>query len=208
MNYLHFVPRIQESLYYLIENDPVFSKRDMDIDSFDFPYYGPGFASLVRIVLGQQVSTHAAKALWQKFEDELPCVTPNIILITSNEEMRELGVSHQKAGYIRKLAEKVKAKEFEPNLLERMSSEDVYEAITALHGFGEWSAEMYLMFAMARPDIWPAGDLGIRTGMKEYLGLCERPDEKEVRETGARFAPHRTAAALLLWRLKDGKKVK
>lgn len=206
MNYLHYVPRIQESLYYLLENDPVFSKRNIDIETLDFPYYGPGFSSLVRIVLGQQVSTQAANALWKKFEDEMPCVTPNAILITDNEEMREMGVSHQKAGYIRGLAEKVKAEEFDPNRLERLSADEVYSAITALHGFGGWSAEMYLMFGMARPDIWPAGDLGIRTGMQHYLKLAARPSEQEVREMGARFAPHRTAAALLLWRLKDEKK--
>jgi DNA-3-methyladenine glycosylase II len=83
-----------------------------------------------------------------------------------------------------------------------MSDEEVYAAITSLKGFGPWSAEMYMMFSMARPDIWPIGDLGIQEGLRVYLNKMKRPTPEQTLREGKRFAPYRTAASLLLWHLK------
>ena len=163
---------------------------------------GAGFPGLVRIVIGQQVSTKAAESLWNRFENELPNVTPNAVLVLSDEDMRKLGLSYQKASYIRGLAEAVKAKKFDPVALEHATDEEVHTAITALKGFGGWSAQMYLMFGLARPDVWAPGDLGIQEGLKTYLKKKERPTPQQAEKHGKRFAPHRTAASLLLWHLK------
>ncbi len=200
--YLCHVPRIYEGLDYLIANDPVFSALGVRPEQFARPYYGPGFPGLSRIVIGQQVSTQAADALWRRFEDGLPNVTPNAVLILNQDEMRSLGLSHQKARYIRELATKINEGTFDPAALEQMDDDAVYEAVLALNGFGAWSAEMFLMFCLARPDVWPAGDLGIQEGLRRYLGLAERPDQAQTKKEGARFAPHRTAASLLLWHMK------
>jgi DNA-3-methyladenine glycosylase II len=204
-SYLHKIPRIRKDLDHLIENDPVFSTLSVDPDTFRWNYIGPGYAGLVRIVIGQQISTGAADALWKRFSDYLPCVTPNAVVMLGNEEMRALGLSHQKAAYIRGLSEAVRAGTFDPESLEQLPDADVYAAITALKGLGNWSAEMFLMFGLARTDIWPAGDLGIQEGLRKYTGASARPDMEKTKKAGKIFAGRRTAAALLLWHLKARK---
>lgn len=203
MDYLHQIPRIRDGLDHFLENDPVFSTLDVKPEQLTWPYYGPGFASLARIVIGQQVSTQAADALWKRFEDGLPCITPNAVMVLKDEEMRALGLSHQKASYIRNLAEAIRQKSFDPMALEHMDDSEVFETITSLKGFGAWSAQIYLMFGLARPDIWPSGDLGIQEGVKRYLGLEERPQAMETLLHGNQFKPYRTAASLLFWYLKS-----
>ncbi|MCB9991850.1 MAG: DNA-3-methyladenine glycosylase 2 family protein [Rhodospirillales bacterium] len=202
MEYLCQVPRIYDGLEYLLDHDPVFSALDITSAEFTRPYFGPGFPGLVRIVLGQQVSTQAADSLWQKFIQGVPAITPDTVLLLNADEMRALGLSHQKARYIHGLAQAIKDKSFDPLALEHLSDEEIYREITALKGFGNWSAEMFLMFGLARPDVWPAGDLGIQEGLRIYLGLTGRPDLARTEKEGARFAPYRTAASLLLWYLK------
>lgn len=202
VQYLHQIPRIREGLEHLLERDPVFSALQADPETFLWPYMGPGFPGLVRIVIGQQVSTLAAEALWTRFVDGVPNVTPNSVLVLKDDDMRLLGLSHQKASYIRGLAKAVKKKEFDPAALKNLPDEDVYAAVTALKGFGNWSAEMFLMFGLARPDVWPAGDLGIQEGLKIYLRKRKRPTLEQTLKEGARFSSNRTAASLLLWNLK------
>ncbi|MBU0800797.1 MAG: DNA-3-methyladenine glycosylase 2 family protein [Alphaproteobacteria bacterium] len=208
MNYLHQVPRIRDGLDDLIKNDPVFRAMTIDVEQFRWGYIGPGFPGLVRIVIGQQISTSAADALWTRFENAMPRITPNAVMVLKDDDMRKLGLSYQKANYIRGLATAVKDKTFNPEKLEDLSDEQVYEAITALKGFGDWSAEMFLMFGLARPDIWPAGDLGIQEGLRVYSGATDRPNAEQTKEAGQIFAGRRTAAALLLWHLKARARLK
>src|SRR5690606_8270200 len=156
--------------------DPVFAAHAIDVDKFTWRYTGPGFPGLVRIVIGQQISTAAASSLWAKFTDHIPRVTPNAVVMLGDDDMRKLGLSQQKAAYIRGLAEAERSKNFDPEGLEQLPDGDIYAAITALKGFGDWSAEMFLMFGLARPDIWPAGDLGIQEGLRKYLRAADRPD--------------------------------
>lgn len=200
--YLYHVPRIYDGLEYLLENDPVFRTLGLKAKDIKREYIGPGFPGLCRIVIGQQVSTLAAAALWKRFDEGLPNVTPNAVLILNQDEMRAMGLSHQKARYIRDLAQAINDKHFDPLALEHMSDEEIYDAIVALKGFGHWSAEMFLIFCLARPDVWPAGDLGVQEGLRKYLGIEERPDTAQTKKEGERFAPYRTAATLLLWHLK------
>lgn len=196
------MPRVLEGLEHLLEKDDFFKHLGWQARDIEREYTGPGFAGLVRIVIGQQVSTSAAQSLWERFVSGLPCVTPNAVLVLTQDEMRALGLSHQKARYIRGLAEAVNDGSFDIDALEKLSDEEVYEKITALKGFGTWSAEMYLLFGLARPDIWAPKDLGIQEGLKTYLGLEERPDMAATAKAGKIFAPYRTAAMLLLWHLK------
>lgn len=203
MEYLYQVPRIREDLEYLLNSDPVFRALGVTPADLKWPYIGPGFAGLVRIVIGQQISAQAAASLWRRFVDNVHTVSPNSIFALRDDDMRLLGLSHQKARYIRGLAGAVKKKTFVPEALADLPDEEVYEAVTALHGFGQWSAEMYLMFGLARSDVWPAGDLGIQQGLQRYLKLKERPDAARVKKEGARFMPRRTAASILLWYMKS-----
>lgn len=202
MKYLYEIPHIREGLDHLLLNDRVFKKLDIAPEHLEWRYTAPGYDSLVRIVIGQQVSTKAAQSIWDKFKKELKSVTPSRVMNMHDDELRALGLSGQKVKYIRGLSEAVQGKSFNPHALEDLSDAEVYEAVTALKGFGRWSAEMYLMFSLARPDVWPAGDLGIQDGLKIYHRSAERPTAEEALKMGKKFAPHRTAASILLWHLK------
>lgn len=201
IEYLHQHPAIYEGLDYLLTKDPVFKKLKKRPEDFLRSYSGPGFPELVRIVLGQQVSTAAARSVWLRMEEHFKIVEPHKILKLDDDALRAFGLSGQKAKYIRGLSEAVHGKTFDPHALTEMNDEAVYEAITALKGFGRWSAEIYMMFSLARPDVWPAADLGIQEGMRVYLNKRDRPSAEQVMKEGKRFAPHRTAASILLWHL-------
>jgi DNA-3-methyladenine glycosylase II len=202
IEYLHQHPAIYEGLDYLLTKDPVFKKLKKKPEDFQRSYSGPGFPELVKIVIGQQVSTSAAQSVWLRFQDHFKIVEPKKILKMEEDALRGLGLSGQKAKYIRGLSEAVHGKEFDPHALEEMEDADVYAAITALKGFGPWSAEMYMMFSLARPDVWPVGDLGVREGLRLYLKRTDRLTQEETLAEGRRFAPYRTAASILLWHLK------
>lgn len=201
MQYLYEVPHIREGLEHLIKNDPVFSKLGVVPETLAWSYTPGGYPSFIRIVVGQQVSTSAARSMWQKFEAGVPEIHPEKVLALSEDEMRAFGLSRQKIKYIHGLSEAILAGQFDPDALNVMSDEAVTEAVVALKGFGRWSADMYLMFSLARPDIWPSGDLGIQEGLKRYLNARKRPDEARTKKEGKRFKPHRTAASILLWHM-------
>ncbi len=201
MQYLHQIPHIREGLDHLLKNDPVFKKLGVAPESLAWSYTPAGFSSFIRIVAGQQVSTSAARSIWAKFQAGVPDVLPHKVMALSDEELRSFGLSGPKIKYIRGLSEAVHEGRFDPDALNAMSDEAVFEAVTALKGFGRWSADMYLMFSLTRPDIWPSGDLGIQEGLKRYLNARKRPDEARTKKEGKRFKPHRTAASILLWHM-------
>ncbi len=204
--YLYELPHIREGLDHLLLNDRVFKKLEIDPEHLTWRYTVPGYDSLVRIVIGQQVSTKAAHSIWEKFRKELKTVTPARVMKMHDDDLRALGLSGQKVKYIRGLSEAIHDKQFDPHALDGLTDAEVYEAITALKGFGRWSAEMYLMFSLARPDIWAPADLGIQNGLRIYHRLEERPTADEALKMGKKFAPHRTAASILLWHLTTIKK--
>lgn len=203
--FLHDVPHIRRSLDYLLEKDPVFSKVDTDFSDFPWPHFSGGFTGLVRIVIGQQISTSAATALWNKMFTRINPLTPENLLKQNDATLRDIGLSRQKQSYVRGLAGAILDGEFDPSGFEDLADEDIRARITSLKGFGDWSANIYLLFCLARPDVWPAGDLGIQLGLQDYLELDEKPDAKRTAEEGERFKGHRSAASLLMWHLKSQK---
>ena len=157
-----------------------------------------GYRTLLRTIVGQQVSVAAAASVWNKLEAELGEVTPETLLAADFDTLRACGLSRQKQGYARSLSELVASGELD---LENLPADDE-EAIAELvriKGIGRWSAEIYLLFAEGRPDIWPAGDLAIQVGLGRILGLPERPSEKEIRAAAEDWRPHRGAVTLLTW---------
>ena len=196
------VRALEESLGALAEAHPVVKTA--------LAHYGPpeprvrpgGFGTLARIVVGQQVSTHAARAISDRLARALGGrLAAQPLLAASDEVLRGAGLSGQKVRYLRALAVAVESGELPLRRLPRMSDEAVVAAITGVLGFGVWSAHMYLLFSLGRQDIWPAGDLAVRGGFGRILGWEARPTEAEVREASAPFAPHRSALALLCWRV-------
>ncbi|QNM81688.1 DNA-3-methyladenine glycosylase 2 family protein [Sphingomonas sabuli] len=159
----------------------------------------PGAHTLLRTIVGQQVSVAAARSMWGKLEAAYGS-PPDLaaILTASDEDLRAAGLSRQKAGYARSLAGLVLNGELDLAALPA-DDEEAIAQLVQIKGIGRWSAEIYLLFAEGRPDVWPAGDLAVQIEIGRLLGLDGRPSEKEVRELGERWRPHRGAAAILAW---------
>ncbi len=159
----------------------------------------PGVETLLRTIVGQQVSVAAARSMWNKLIARFgQPVDLAALLGASDEELREAGLSRQKAGYARSLAGLVLARELDLANLPADDDEAI-ELLTRIKGIGRWSAEIYLLFAEGRGDVWPAGDLAVQVEVGRLLGLAERPSEKELRALAEAWRPHRGAAAVLAW---------
>ena len=195
---------IRDHIAWYLQNDPVFKTFFPDGYAIERTRGEDGMAGLIRIVIGQQVSTAAARSLWQKFTARFDPHDPATILAAVDDDLRACGLSRQKVTYIRGLAQAIADKKLQPEMWDKKSSDSVIAEITALKGFGLWSAQMFLMFNLARHDVWPHGDLGIQAGLGHYLGLDVRPNEKETLAHAYLFKGRETVAALLLWSIKDG----
>lgn len=158
-----------------------------------------GYKTLLRTIVGQQVSVAAAASMWGKLEAELgEDFTPACLLKRDFDALRACGLSRQKQGYARSLCELVEAGELDFDGLPA-DDEEAIELLTRIKGIGRWSAEIYLLFAEGRPDIWPAGDLAVQEGVKRLLGLEERPAEKATRALAEPWSPQRGAMAIFTW---------
>ena len=158
-----------------------------------------GYETLLRTIVGQQVSFKAADAVWAKLAATLGDVTaPDILLAASEDVLRGCGLSRQKQGYARSLAGLIMAGELDLHHLPS-DDEEAIALLTQVKGIGRWSAEIYLLFAEGRPDIWPAGDLAVQIDVGAIMQLPERPSEKAVRDIGEAWRPHRGAAAIFAW---------
>jgi DNA-3-methyladenine glycosylase II len=157
-----------------------------------------GYITLLRTIVGQQVSVAAANSVWAKLEVALGEIAPDTLMATDFDTLRACGLSRQKQGYARSLSELVASGEL---VLEHLPEDDeeAIAQLTRIKGIGRWSAEIYLLFAEGRPDIFPAGDLAVQAGMGRILGLEERPSEKHIREASEGWRPHRGAVTLLTW---------
>jgi DNA-3-methyladenine glycosylase II len=159
----------------------------------------PGAHTLLRTIVGQQVSVAAARSMWSKLESAYGSPPDlGLLLGATDEELRAAGISRQKAGYIRSLAELVISGELDLHALPQ-DDEQAIALLTKIKGIGRWSAEIYLLFAEGRADIFPAGDLAVLVELGRLMGLPERPTEKRLRELAEPWRPYRGAAAILAW---------
>ena len=158
-----------------------------------------GYVTLLRTIVGQQVSVAAARSMWSKLEAAFGSPPDlNLLLAASDEELRAAGMSRQKSGYIRSLAELVISGELDLENLPR-DDEEAIALLTKIKGIGRWSAEIYLLFAEGRADVFPAGDLAVLVELGRLMGLEQKPSEKQLRELAEAWRPHRGAAAILAW---------
>ncbi|MBN8832299.1 MAG: DNA-3-methyladenine glycosylase 2 family protein [Sphingomonadales bacterium] len=158
-----------------------------------------GYETLLRTIVGQQVSVAAAASMWTKLEAALgPGCTPQALLAQDFDTLRACGLSRQKQGYARSLAELVTSGALDLHNLPE-DDEEAIAALVQINGIGRWSAEIYLLFAEGRRDIWPAGDLAVQIAVGRMLGLPERPSEKATRALAEPWRPHRSAMALMAW---------
>ena len=165
----------------------------------------PGAETLLRTIVGQQVSVAAARSMWARLEAGFGA-PPDLarLLAASDSELRAAGLSRQKSSYIRSLAGLVLAGELDLAGLPA-DDEQAIALLTRIKGIGRWSAEIYLLFAEGRPDVFPAGDLAVLVALGRLLGLPDKPSEKRLRELAEPWRPYRGAAAVLAWHSYNSK---
>lgn len=158
-----------------------------------------GYHTLLRTIVGQQISFKAADAVWAKVAATVGDIdSPHALIARTDEDLRGAGLSRQKIGYCRSLAELVASGALDLHNLPE-DDEEAIAALTQIKGIGRWSAEVYLLFAEGRHDIWPAGDLAVQEDVGRLLGHDTRPSEKTVREIAEGWRPYRGAAAIFAW---------
>jgi len=195
---------VEEALAHLRGADAKLAGVIDRVGAYDAPRRSDPYAALVRAILFQQLAGAAANAIQRRFfalygEDGEPPSPPQI-LETTDDQFRGAGISRQKMGYLRDLAAHVADGRLRLNELPSLSDEEVIEHVTAVKGLGEWSAHMFLMFHLGRPDVLPVGDLGVRHGMRITYGLPELPTPKQAIEIGAPWTPYRSVGSWYMWR--------
>lgn len=159
------------------------------------------YGALLRAIVGQQLSTKAARTIYLRVVELFDGTTPSPqqLLAAREEDLRAAGLSGRKTEYVRDLASHVLSGELELDRLDELGDEEVIEEIVAVRGLGRWTAEMFLLFHLERPDVLSGGDLGIRKAIQIEYGLEEMPPPKQVIEIGEPWRPHRSLASLYLW---------
>jgi DNA-3-methyladenine glycosylase II len=190
---------IRKHVEALAEREPAFAKVVANHGIPEPRSSEPGANTLLRTIVGQQVSVAAARSMWAKLEAAFGSPPDlNLLLAASDEQMRAAGMSRQKAGYIRSLAGLVLSGELDLHALPK-DNEEAIALLTMIKGIGRWSAEIYLLFAEGRADVFPAGDLAVQIELGRLLGLADKPTEKQLRELAEAWSPYRGAAAVLAW---------
>lgn len=161
------------------------------------------FTRLTRSIVGQQLSVKAAQTIFTRFQNLLnDNITPERIVKMDKDKMRECGISYPKISYIKDLAEKVIEKKLILENIHELDNETIIKNLTIVKGIGAWSAEMFLMFSLDRPDVFSVGDLGLKNAMKKLYGIDDITNEQML-EISKKWSPYRTYASMVLWRSLD-----
>jgi DNA-3-methyladenine glycosylase II len=188
----------------LMRRDPVLApviRKYRDRSLIEGPPADP-FPALVRTIVGQQLSTKAAATIHGRLVGLMPAgiATPHALAVLGDDQLRQVGLSRQKTAYLRDLAAKSESGELPLDALSEMTDEQVIEAITKVKGLGRWSAEMFLMFRLRRPDVLPVDDLGIVNAIHRLYKLRKKPTADRILKMGEVWRPYRTVACYYLWR--------
>ena len=167
-----------------------------------------GFRTLVHIILEQQVSLSSAKSMLLRLETAIQPFTPERFLELGDERLRKLGVTRQKSTYVLHLSDEIVSGRLKLRGLARLNDDQVLVRLTGIKGIGLWSANIYLLMAMRRADIWPAGDLALAVAIQELKNLKRRPSPQELEAIAEQWRPHRAVAARMLWQYYLGRKIR
>lgn len=191
--------QLRESLDAIAAREPLMAAAVARVGYPEPRIREPGYETLLRTIVGQQVSVAAAASIWAKLAAGIGDLTqPDIVAAAPDDALRAAGLSRQKASYAKSLAEEVSSGRLDLNALPA-DDEEAIAQLVRVKGIGRWSAEIYLLFAEGRRDIWPAGDLAVQIEVGRIMGHDERPSEKLTREIAEAWRPHRGAAAILAW---------
>jgi DNA-3-methyladenine glycosylase II len=159
----------------------------------------PGFPTLLKLILEQQVSLASAQAAYDRLLGVVGMLTPERLLALDDETLRVVGFSRQKARYARLLAEAVLSGSLDVDALPRLDNESVRAELQKITGIGPWTAEVYLLMALLRPDVWPRGDIALASAAQQVKGLPSRPSQTELHDLAEQWRPWRAVAARILW---------
>ncbi len=195
---------MRKAINHLKKCDPVLRAIIQRVGSFRMEFGEPTFHSLAEAILYQQLNGNAAVTIFKRFTEKTgDPVTPEGILKLSDAEMRAVGLSKQKTAYLRDLAEKTKAGLLEFERLGELPDEEVIEHLTQVKGVGVWTAHMFLMFTLRRPDVLPTGDYGVQVAIKKHYRKRKLPKPKDMEKIAKAWAPYRSIACWYLWRSLD-----
>jgi DNA-3-methyladenine glycosylase II len=197
---------MREVLLHLSSGDPVLARLIDRIGPYAMEYLEPDFETLVRSIAFQQLSGRVARAIFQRLLVAAGNgrLTPESVLQLRPRKMRAVGLSQQKVAYIRDLARRTRSGELDFAALPALADEAVCQALTSVKGIGVWTAQMFLIFALRRPDVLPSADLGIRAAIRNLYGLAELPKPSQVEELARPWRPYATVASWYLWRSLEG----
>ncbi|TWT58044.1 DNA-3-methyladenine glycosylase [Thalassoglobus neptunius] len=190
---------------HLIEADPVLAELIHRVGPCSLKRQTNRYRNLLRAIVGQQISAAAAKSVFRRLEAavETSTLQPESVAKLSDEQLRSVGLSSQKSRYIRDLTEHVLDGRLKLRSLHHRSDEEVIDLLTDVKGIGHWTAQMFLMFSLGRPDVLPWGDLGIQNAMKKLYQLDELPDRFHCYNLAEPWRPYSTVACLYLWKTID-----
>jgi DNA-3-methyladenine glycosylase II len=197
---------MRKAILHLKKADPLLGSVIDRVGAYRMEYRDPDFQTLVRSIVYQQLSGKVATVIFNRLAALLPegQITPEAILKLTPLKMRRAGLSKQKTVYIRDLARKTVRGKIRFDGLNELADADVIQHLTQVKGIGVWTAHMFLMFALRRPDVLPIGDLGVRSAIRKVYGLEELPHPKQVEELALSWRPYCSVASWYLWRSLEG----
>ena len=193
---------MRKAINHLKKADPVMAAIIAKAGPYRAGYTDPVFQTLVRSIVYQQLHGKAALTIFNRLAEAVKVspMTPEAVLKLRPQKMRAVGLSKQKTLYIRELARLTRAGEIQFERLPEMEDAAIIETLTRVKGVGVWTVQMFLMFALQRPNVLPVGDLGVRAAMKKAYGLAELPKPQEMERIAAAWHPYRSIASWYLWR--------
>ncbi|ELY22866.1 DNA-3-methyladenine glycosylase family protein [Vreelandella titanicae] len=195
---------IEHAMAELVEADPDIAHALPLVGAPSPRERDKGFATFFSTIVSQQLSTEAARAIMGRVNTLLPELHAKAVMEVEGQALRDAGLSWRKIEYAKGLAEAELAGTFSAVGLEQLSDDEAIAAITELRGFGRWSAEIYLMFSLQRPDIFPADDLALRVALGRLKGMDDKPTPKQARQLVEHWAPWRSVGSLFLWHYYRG----
>ena len=191
----------KKAITHFRQSDPLLFEITKTTEPFELSAWPDPFIRLTRSIIGQQLSVKAAATIFTRFESLFNKneIKPERLIKIDDKKMREAGISYQKISYLKDLSAKVISKELELYEFKNMESEKIIEELTKIKGIGRWTAEMFLMFSLGRPDIFSYGDLGLQNAIKKIYNLNSKPSIEQMEKLSRKWIPFRTYAARILW---------
>jgi len=199
---------MKKAVFHLKKSDPVMRAIIESVGPCRMEYGEPTFHSLAESIIYQQLNGKAAETIFKRFTDAAGTpLTPEGILKLTEQQMRAVGLSKQKSSYLRDMAQKTQSGSLNFEKLADMTEADIIAHLTQVKGVGVWTAHMFLMFTMRRPDVLPTGDYGIQVAMKKHYRKRKLPKPKDMEKIAKAWSPYRSVACWYLWRSLDIKTV-